>query len=167
MDINTPRGQRSLEEERKAIARFSAAFPQYEWVSTPKGKPALLDGLFYTHKEGAVNGRTERVLAAVVEVKARWQTRDGFREEFHDEWLISEDKLTHGQRASELLGVPFVGFLWCVPDAHLCVVPFTDSKGKFKFPFEVKQTRTQETINGGEAIRRNAFINLKNAKEVK
>ena len=161
MDILTPKGQASLEQEHRAIARFTALFPKYGWLETDKAMPASVDGFFYVHERATGSN----VLSAVVEVKCRNETRDRFRTAFNDEWLITHDKLLKGQEVSQLCQVPFIGILWLVPEQCLLVVQFTNRKGEFLIDFEVHQSETQATINGGTAIRDNAFVPLNKAKE--
>tara|TARA_R110002020_G_C16181847_1_gene764888 strand:+ start:351 stop:896 length:546 start_codon:yes stop_codon:yes gene_type:complete len=161
MDILTEKGQASLVQERLAIDRFTDLFPKYQWLETAKQQPAAVDGFFYIHEQA--QGRS--VMSAVVEVKCRNETREHFRTAYDDEWLITHDKLIKGQRISQLCRVPLVGLLWLVPEQYLLVVKFTKANGDFLFDFEVHETETQATVNGGTAIRDNAFIPLSHAKE--
>lgn len=161
MDILTPKGQASLEQEHRAIARFTKLFPKYDWLETDKAEPAAVDGFFYVHERGDGSN----VLSAVVEVKCRKDTRATFRHAYNNEWLITHDKLLKGQEVSKLCRVPFIGILWLVPEQYLIVVQFTNRKGEFLIDFEVHETETQATINGGTALRDNAFVPLASAKE--
>ena len=42
----------------------------------------------------------------------------------------------------------------------------TDKYGNFLFDFDVRNTRTQKTINGGSVIRTNAYLPLKEGNEL-
>ena len=63
-----------------------------------------------------------------------------------------------GKRLSEMLRVPFIGFLYLIPDQIIMYWKITDKYGNFLFNFDVKNTRTQKTINGGSIIRTNAYL---------
>ena len=42
----------------------------------------------------------------------------------------------------------------------------TDKYGNFLFDYDVKETRTQRTINGGSVVRKNAFLPVKHGNEL-
>ena len=54
--------------------------------------------------------------------------------------------------------VPFIGFLYLIKDDIVMYWKITDSQGNFLFDFDVKQTQTQKTINGGQIVRTNAYL---------
>ena len=87
MDINTKRGQSSLNYERDAIEKFSLIHPEYRFIETPKDRPAAVDGVFM--KGG--------VLHSVLEVKVRNMTRAKLRDSFDDTWLVTMDKVEAGR----------------------------------------------------------------------
>lgn len=155
MDILTSKGQKSLAFEREAIATFCLANPEYRFIETPKDKPAKVDGVFM--KGGALN--------AVVEVKARKLSREVLRDALGDTWLVTFDKLKDGRMASELLGVPFVGLLYLLPERMLLALQITNDAGEWTLEFETRDTVTKRTINGGSVERENAFLPLEKARE--
>ena len=157
MDIETKRGQKSLEYEREAIEKFSLIHPEYRFIETPKKKPAAVDGVFM--KGGELN--------SVVEVKVRHLTRNQLREAFDDTWLITYEKVEAGRALSHLLRVPFIGMLYLLPEKRLLTLAITNAKGEWALEFERRETTTQKCINGGEAVRVNAFLPLATAKEHK
>jgi len=155
MDVLTKRGQASLDYEREAIEKFCLIHPEYRFIETPKERPAAADGVFM--KDG--------VLHSVVEVKVRNMTRKQLLMHFHDKWLVTMEKVEQGRTLSALLGVPFVGMLYLLPEKRLLTLMITDDKGEWEFDFETRETTTQRCINGGEAVRLNAFLPLATAKE--
>ena len=155
MDILTKRGQASLDYEREAIEKFCLIHPEYRFIETPKKRPAAADGVFMK----------QAVLHSVVEVKARNMTRKLLLMHFHDKWLVTMEKVEQGRTLSALLGVPFVGMLYLLPEKRLLTLMITDDKGEWEFDFETRETTTQRCINGGEAVRLNAFLPLATAKE--
>ena len=155
MDILTKRGKSSLQYEREAIEKFSLIHPEYRFIETPKERPAAADGVFMKHG----------VLHSVVEVKVRDVTRKKLRFAFRDNWLVTMEKVEKGRTLSALLGIPFVGMLYLLPEKRLLTLMITDDKGEWAFDFETSETTTQRCINGGEAVRLNAFLPLATAKE--
>ena len=155
MDVKTKRGKVSLEHEREALEKFALLYPEYRFIETPKDRPAAVDGVFMKRGE----------LHSVAEVKVRNVTRRKLREQFKDEWLVTADKVDAGKVLSHLLRVPFIGILYLLPEKRLLTLAITNDKGEWALRFESKETTTQKCINGGEAVRLNAFLPLATAKE--
>ena len=154
MDVDTERGQSALRLEREAVRKFTTVHQGYDFIETPKDKPALVDGVF---AEGGV-------VRAVVEVKVRKLTRRRLRE-LGDTWLSAMTTLDAGRAASFILGAPFVGMLYLIPEKRLLTLKITNDKGHWALDFEKKETTTQKSINGGEAVRLTAYLPLATAKE--
>ena len=156
LDIKSKRGRSSLRFEQEAIEKFSLAHPEYRFIETPKDRPAAVDGVFM--KGGVIN--------SVVEVKTRNVTNEEMRNRFENKWLVTADKIDAGRAAGSLLGVPFVGLLYLIPDETLLALRITNERGEWAFRFERKETTTQKTINGGQVERVNAFLPLATAREI-
>lgn len=157
MDILTPKGQETLKQERRALDLFSASYGAFSFVETPKDKPADLDGFIY--KDG--------VLIAGVEVKCRMMTAVDLREKFNREWLITDDKIDRGVSVCEKLCIDYKGFLYLVPDDLLLIVPiWSYSSGTYTSEIRRESTKTQKTVNGGEIVRLNAYVDVSRAKAV-
>lgn len=155
MDILTPKGRETVREENEAVGLFTAKYPQFLYAKTPKDKPSPVDAILI--KDG--------IVSAVVETKCRQTTEETLRTSFKNEWLITGQKIWDGVEASKLLCVPYYGFLYLVPDRTLLVIRIWD--GDYTAPVRWAETETQATVNGGVAVRLNAFINMKNATEIK
>jgi hypothetical protein len=155
LDINTPKGQETLTEELQAVALFTARYPQVSYVHTPKRGAATIDALLI--KTGQLCG--------IVETKCRRMTRGQLRS-FGNEWLVTWDKIDGARRIAAGVGVPLFGFLYLVPDRTLLVVTIADSNGSLVSSVRVEATQTQRTVNGGLAIRNNAFIDTQSAKVI-
>jgi hypothetical protein len=80
-----------------------------------------------------------------------------FQNEFGNEWLITWEKVRIGLEMARGLCVPLFGFLYLVDDQTLLVQEL--SVGILRRDF----TATQKTINGGVAVRENAFIRMTDA----
>jgi len=159
LDINTPRGQSALAYERECIELFCKLYPDYRFLETDKRQPAAIDGFFYLHKEQWVD--------CAVEVKTRDMTTEQLICDYGNEWLLTYDKVLRGQQLSELICCPFIGMLYLIPEKKILTIRITDNKGAFLLDFDARETKTAATINGGEAVRMNAFIPMEKAKEHK
>ena len=157
LDILTEKGQETVKQEAEAVALFTARADGWEWKHTSKKGTAIVDGLLF--KDG--------VLSGVVETKCRTCDTETFKNQFRNEWLITYQKVEDAKRCASLLHVPLYGFLYLTPSKTLLMEKITDEDGQFVCQFRVEQTTTQRTVNGGSAVRSNAFISMKNAKEFK
>jgi hypothetical protein len=152
LDILTPKGQETVAQLERAVSLWHGHRTNRMYVATPADEPASVD---------AVLADAEGVVRAVVETKCRSNiSLEGFRTTFKNEWLVTMDKLTRACRVSEMLCVPLVGFLYLVDEDVLLVQKLTDSKGQFCVPFRCDNTVTQKTVNGGEIVRANAYIDM-------
>ena len=154
LDSTTPRGLDALAAEREAIALFERVNSGYCYAETPKSEPAEVDGVIY--KDG--------VLVAAVECKVRSLTRQRLHD-LGDEWLVTADKVERGRVLSKALGVPFVGFLFLLPERRLFTLRITDGRGNYIIKYDVRETMTRATINGGKAVRANAYLPMTTAIE--
>jgi len=73
-------------------------------------------------------------------------------------YLITHSKLTFGQSASNVFGVPYFLIVNLLVEDRILVWKVTDDQGVFQFDFETKETPTQMTCNGGEIVRPNAYL---------
>lgn len=172
LDINTPAGQETLQQEKDAIAIFIRASaterqkrgenPDYfRYIHTIKTRHAAADGLL-------VDDRDEIRAAVVVScrVTSRGQrfTQAYFKRELENEWLLTEDKLHKLALLSKLLCCPGFGWLHFVPEKALWVVRMSNMEGEIMATWRAQETRTQATVNGGSVVRPNAFIDMREAK---
>jgi hypothetical protein len=146
LDIHTEKGQKTLEQEDRAYSIFISRYPSYNIVETDKDKDAKVDSFLVDNDE----------IEAVVECKCRTMTYEKLQN--FGSWLITYDKIECGKEVSELLRVPYLGFLYLVPDDVLLIWEITNSSGSYKFSFDKKKTKTQYSVNGGTARRLNAFL---------
>ena len=121
-------------------------------VETPKDKPSKCDGFLV--KKNTVVG--------LFEDKCRYTTYEQFKR--WKSWIITYEKLDKCVWLSNLLCVPFYGFLYIVHSDKILYWKITDDEGNYLFEPIIKKTKTQATINGGEAERENAFLPLECAK---
>jgi hypothetical protein len=159
LDINTPKGQKSLVHEREAHDIIKRRM-SYQVVETPKSTIAVGDGFLI--KDGEV--------FAFFETKCRY---DMTYEQLLDRgsWLITYEKILKCQEVSKLLQVPFYGFLYLLPKREptqklLLYSEITNDHGEFMFEIKHFEEPTQKTINGGNAIRDNGHIPVNQLKVV-
>ena len=148
MDINTPRGQESLAQERRLIKSFAAVM-NCDVIETDKNHPAKVDGFLVK----------DYVIVGVFESKCR-KTNVSQMNRWGAEWLLTHQKLLDGVEVSKLLCVPFYGVIYLLDEPIGVFIKLTDEAGNLTANVRVEETRTQATINGGTAVRKNAFIDL-------
>lgn len=157
MDILTPRGQQTRRQEEMALTLFRETFPAFEFVETPKDRPADIDGLVL-HKGG---------LVSCVEVKCRNMTMDTLVNEFGKKWLVTSDKIDRCVNVAKSLCIDFRGFLYLVPEKILLIVPIWSYEKGYVCRIDREVTETQRTVNGGTIFRENAYIHLENVKAIR
>jgi len=157
LDVNSPKGQESLEHELRAVQLWNSHYTDYTYVHTPKNGPALVDAVICDNDCNVV---------AVVEQKSRNMSLEQLQK-WNNEWLITFDKIEAGRYVANSLGVPFIGFLYLIPDDLLITKQLSNAQGQWTCEFRTDITETQETINGGKIERLNAYIDLTDAKHIR
>ena len=150
LDINTPKGQDTLDRERRAIEIWHSHYPHLVYVETPKEKAGRVDGILVQ----------DNVCRAVVETKCRVIPTQKFDEMYGEQWLVTYHKLEQGKLISEALNVPFLGFLYLAMDDVLLWAKLWDPEYGWVRSFKVQRTETQATVNGGKVWRDNAYIDM-------
>ena len=158
LDVNTPRGQKTREEEEKAISLWHDRFPLFQYIHTNKEEEARADALLVTGNQ----------LRAVSEIKCRWDVSlSTLFGEFSGEWLVTNQKIIDCVTVAHLLNVPFIGMLWLVDEEALLYKTIWRPKEGYLFKFDIRLTKTQKTVNGGEVERLNAFIPMRDARIIR
>lgn len=127
-----------------------------KYVKTPKDSPAGVDAVLMKGD----------CLVGVSEMKCRQMTTEQLMGEYRGEWLVTYSKLEKLSSAARLLGVPGVGLLYLVPEKKLLSVRICNEDGLFIPGIRVERTATQATVNGGTAVRENAYVSVADAKVV-
>jgi len=155
LDINTPRGQESVEEEAEMLNIIKAKNPSSQFFHTPITKASLIDGFITQNQQ----------LIAIYESKCRRHSLETFKNQFNNEWMISSHKLLAGAQLSKMLEVPFVGYLYIVNQVVLSA-KITNDKGRFTIPIRFAEKVTSASCNGGIMKDTCGFINLKDMKVI-
>lgn len=158
MDIFTPKGQKSLSDEREMIKSLDHAYKSngknVSFVETPKDKPSKVDGFIVE------NG----IVIGIYESKCRYIDRAKMLE-YDDKLIISHHKIESGIRMSCDIFAPFYVLAYLVNEPTCFMIQITDDTGKKVIDVDVRKTYTQASINGGIALRDNAFISIDKAFE--
>jgi len=157
LDVNSPKGQESLEHELRAVQLWQHHYPDFTYIHTPKDGSALVD---------AVIGDNDCNVVAIVEQKSRNMSLEQLQK-WNNEWLVTHAKIEAGRTTAHALGVPFIGFLYLIPDDLLITKQLSNAQGEWTCEFRVDMTETQETINGGKIVRENAYIDVTEAKHIR
>jgi hypothetical protein len=157
LDVLTPKGQLSVQQERDAVAMFTSRNPAYQYVDTPKHLPADIDAMLL-HK-GQMH--------SLVETKCRDCSLDQFMGAFGGEWLVTFDKVVKARDLARAMGVGLTGFLYLTRDKVLLAQRITDETGLLIPRMRVESTQTQRTTNGGQIVRTNAYIDMRAAKVIR
>jgi len=126
---------------------FDHLLKKYGWKIHTTPRYALIDGV------ATKNGE----ITHIVEFKSRNESFESM--ERFGTYLISYDKILNGIEMSRMMCVPFVLIVYLIRDGIVIGVELGDEYG-VGVPMEIQETRTQKSIDGGEAIRRNAFIDI-------
>lgn len=161
LDVLTPRGQRSVEQEREMLnalrSIWSATREGFQIIETRKDVPAAVDGLLVEAGE----------LVGVFESKSRDCDEKTMMGSFGSEWLITFQKLIDGAAVAKALQVPLYGFLYLVPSGCCYVIKLTNQNGELLPNIRVARTLTQETCNmkgAPKKERTNAYVDITKSK---
>jgi len=156
LDIETPKGKRTVRQEWEAYAIFHEMHPEAKVIETPKSEPALVDGVIVTG----------RGLAGAVETKCRTFDYEKLKTEY-ESWMIKKDQIDKGRRgASAMLGVPYFGFLYLTGNERLLIWKLSDGQGNWAFDFETEWRDSKLNINTQGTMRREmAFLPLEDSVE--
>lgn len=153
LDILTPKGQKSVKYEDCAVEIWNKHYPDIEYCRTPKDSPATVDAIL----------NLSSVVCGVVEQKSRDMTYSKLKS-YDFEWLVTYEKIEKAQKISSGLCVPLFGFLYLIPERFLLWKELVNENGEWVTEYKVRNTETQETINGGLIYRDNAYIKMDDAE---
>lgn len=151
LDIDTHKGRITLVQEQRA-ASILLRSRGYGYIRIPQ-KTAPFD-CFLVY---------EGMVRAIAETKCRDMSAEKFFKDYAGLWLITYEKLRSGGEMADRIGVPFYGLLYLVPDDLLLAQQiYNPETGKWA-PFNVANTLTQRTVNGGQIYRSNAYLDMNSA----
>lgn len=129
---------------------FDYLLRQYGWKIHTTPRYAAVDGV--ATKQGA--------LTHIVEFKSRNLTMAQMKR--FGTYLISYDKIRTGIDISNAMHVPFILVVYLIDDRKTIGLevynPFTYNLVEM----DVRETETQQSIEGGKIVRKNAYIDFEN-----
>ena len=128
---------------------FDHLLKRYGWKVCTTPQYSLVDGIAVKNNE----------ITHVVEFKSRNESMESI--ERFGTYLISYDKIENGLQICRMMRVPFILIVYLIKDGVVMGIEIGDEFG-VSVEMEIKETRTQKSIEGGTVIRRNAFIDLEN-----
>lgn len=143
--IETARGQDGANAQHLAAAWLAQRWGYDVWESSDHEASAL-DVVF------ARGG----VIMAIGEIKRRYMDMAQLRR--YDSLILSCSKMDAGQAVSRAWRVPYV-VVAALDDSMACW-QMTDKGGRWLVAFDSRQSITKATVNGGQAMRLNAYIAL-------
>lgn len=152
LDVRSPAGDEA-DRLGQAMGRLLAEDWGVQWVASGNSNLARVDGLLV--QDGRLQG--------VVECKVRNDSRS-LIERWGGSYLITADKLEAGAEAARLLHAPFTLCVYLKPDERAFWWRVAEIDGSWTRPFDRAVTRTQATVNGGMALRENAFLPMATVK---
>jgi len=154
LDINTPKGQKSLQQENNMIKYIEKCW-NVKIIETNKKDKAICDGFIIKNN----------IVVAIFESKCRKLSLNKLKE--YGSWLVTYEKIKKCKLLSEYLRIPFIGFLYLLEEGEVMYWQITDDNGNYIFEFENKEMETKKTINGGKIIRENSFLPFSEGKIIK
>jgi len=128
---------------------FDHLLKRYGWKVCTTPQYSLVDGIAVKNNE----------ITHVVEFKSRNESMESM--ERFGTYLISYDKIENGLQICRMMRVPFILIVYLIKDGVVMGIEIGDEFG-VSVEMEIKETRTQKSIEGGTVIRRNALIDLEN-----
>lgn len=156
LDINTPKGQISRNDELRAIALFKEEYPHISILEPKKSTEATMDWIL-AHGSMIIGG---------AEVKCRYDIPDlnFFKTKYNNEWLVTNNKIEECSSICAHFVVPFFGILFLPPSGIMLVKTIWSPEKGNHDDFRVEYTETKATTNGGKIWRENAYIPMHDAK---
>lgn len=153
---DTPRGKVATDDQKIAIEAVVRHLADERISAVHTVEPAKVDCFFVTPDDDVF---------AVAEVKTRYHlTIEKLKGEFSNTWLISSDKLKAMQTVCMLVNVIGYGILYLKDSNLILMLQIYDERGCPAIHWGEHETETQATINGGTALRWNAYIPMHTAE---
>ena len=156
MDAYTTRGKVAREYEDEAIEELEKAF-ENTFARFPNEKPMDFDGFIIEDSEIRAMYEARSRDAGFIEGQLEYKSKK------YDTVMVTHDKILRCQKYSKKFGIPFLFLVIFVQTRNVICFQITDERGDELIDYEVKETKSQKTINGGVAFRKNAFLPLSEA----
>lgn len=151
LDCLTPKGRQAIADARRGLDMIGR-----QYLETSQRGASRIDGFFLNDSRTIVTG--------VYEAKARDITLSVLKVEYKNEWLVTWDKIQCAIDVARSLSVPFYGVIYLTRDGICLRLRITNSAGDEIVPIRTDFTQTAKTVNGGQIVRENAFIDISSAE---
>lgn len=156
LNVNTKKGREAEESIRNAILQMKTHHSTFAWF--PAHNHFSIDGF-------VIEGND---ITAIFEGKARQAAYKEGKMEYggraYTDYLVTTEKLNKGIELAKQMGVNFYLIVLLCHSNHLLIFEVYNIRENKVLPFQSKRTRTKAGINGGSAVRENAYIEIKHAK---
>lgn len=147
-----------LESQLATDKVYQTLMAKHQWECLPfKHEYSLIDGIIVKEKK----------IVAIYELKTRDIKFETLCKQYNDEFLISKSKLDAGVQMSTQTRTPFVLILNTTIDDNIFIKSITNDNGEIICQYRIEKTKTKKNIDGGVAIRDNAFIKMFNLFSIK
>lgn len=147
-----------LESQLATDKVYQTLMAKHQWECLPfKHEYSLIDGIIVKEKK----------IVAIYELKTRDIKFETLCKQYNDEFLISKSKLDAGVQMSKHTRTPFVLILNTTIDDNIFIKSITNDNGEIICQYRIEKTKTKKNIDGGVAIRDNAFIKMFNVFSIK
>jgi hypothetical protein len=146
--IESKKGQKTVHQEIKMLKYIEKCW-NVKIKITDKKKPIEHDGIIIKNNK----------IIGIFESKNRQFTL--YKLEKFGSWLITYEKLEKCRLIAKKMKVPLYGFLGIELSNLIMYWKICDGEGNYLFNFEHYYSYTQDTCEGGEAYRDNAFLPIK------
>lgn len=160
LDINTPKGQRTLRREQEMVKVLETEYPTLLYVQTPKERESAVDAMLVDNRSMEIQYVVEQKTRQISE--EQWQY-------YNHTWLITTAKVKKLQEICRSLCIPGMGLLYMPPQGLILCKLLVDSAGNMLVPYEDHHTLTQATCNSEhkpKVMRENRYIDMKAAKKI-
>jgi hypothetical protein len=155
LDVRTEKGRQAELLARQAVLKLQKPGQVFAWYPDSNYYP--VDGFI-------VQGND---ITALFECKAREMAflngKLEHKNRAYDSLILSESKIINGANMAKEMCLDFYLLAYMALSGHCLIFKLYDSKDDKVINYEAKTTKTQATVNGGEAIRSNAFLKVCNA----
>ena len=154
LDINTPAGQATLEQEERAYEIYWRNHPLIDIVQTDKTRAAKVDAFLVS----------DGIIETAVLTSCRKFTVEQLCTGFAKEALLTYEKLTTGAHIADLLCCSLTLFIYAVNDDVLLTRTLYENGKWLTRIRQVDDLPTKATCNGGVVTRVNGMIDVSGAK---
>lgn len=158
MDATSAKGLEVRDEVEEVIERLEKKWDSL-FVQFSNESPVRFDGMIIE----------DRNIGAIFEFKCRdVSVRDSqlfYKGKGYDTIILTQEKIDHGVNYSKQFRVPFLFIFYARKSGSVHCIQITNSKGEYLFNYKVENSVTKATINGGRAMRVNAYLPINQAKQ--